>query len=65
MYILTSKIIEIEGKTAVTFGISCGTVSIDDVSTDRVEMVNFIDKCNRLELSPTHLFEVVEDFLNE
>lgn len=65
MYSLTSKIIEIEGKTAVTFGISCGTVSIDDVSTDRAEMVNFIDKCNRLELSPTHLFEVVEDFLNE
>ena len=65
MYSLTSKIIEIEGKTAVTFGISYGTVSIDDVSTDRVEMMNLIDKCNRLELSPTHLFEVVEDFLNE
>ncbi|MBQ3564373.1 MAG: hypothetical protein IJA21_07200 [Clostridia bacterium] len=65
MYSLTSKIIEIEGKTAVTFGIYCGTVSIDDVSADRAEMVNFIDKCNRLELSPTHLFEVVEDFLNE
>ncbi|MBQ5885475.1 MAG: hypothetical protein IIW79_03615 [Clostridia bacterium] len=65
MYSLTSKFIEIEGKTAVTFGISCGTVSIDDVTTDRVEIMDLIDKCNRLELSPVHLFAVVEDFLNE
>ena len=65
MYSLTSKFIEIEGKTAVTFGISCGTILIEDVSTDRVEMMDLIDKCNRLELSPAHLFEVVEDFLNE
>ncbi|MBQ5890387.1 MAG: hypothetical protein IIW73_05495 [Clostridia bacterium] len=65
MYSLTSKIIKIEEKTAVTFGISCGTVSIDDISTDRGEMMCLIDKCNQLQLSPTHLFEVVEDFLNE
>ena len=65
MYSVISKIIEIEGKTAVTFGISCETVSIDDISTNEMEIKDLVDKCNRLELSPIHLYDVVEDFLNE
>ena len=65
LYSLTSKVIEIEGKTAVTYGISCDKISLDDISTDVERVRELVDKCNRNKLSPTHIFDVVEDFLNE
>ena len=65
MYKLLSKEVTVEGVTATTYGISCDTVRFEDVCTDEAAMTQLVAKCNELELSPAHLADVVEDFLNK
>lgn len=38
---------------------------IGDISADEQSVRQLADRCNRLKLSPTHLRDVVEDFLVE
>lgn len=35
-----------------------------DLSSDETKVADLVKKCNRLKLSPIHLQDVVEDFLN-
>lgn len=37
--------------------------SVADVTDDKHKLTALVEQCNRLELSPVHLMEVVEDFL--
>jgi len=37
--------------------------AVNDVTSDRQAIANLVSLCNQLELSPTHLHDVVEDFL--
>lgn len=64
MYKLLEKEVTVEGVTATTYGIGCDTVRFEDVCTDESAMTQLVAKCNELELSPVHLADVVEDFLN-
>ena len=36
-----------------------------DISADRERLSELVQKCNLLELSPIHLYDVIEDFLTE
>jgi len=40
-------------------------VSVNDVCCDKQQMLNLIQQCNSLELSPIHLNDVIEDFLTQ
>ena len=38
---------------------------VRDVTTSRPEIENLVQKCNAFGLSPIHLVDVIEDFLNK
>lgn len=45
------------------YGIKYGNLQIDDISTDKDKVEKFIDDINKYQLSPIHLCDVVEDFV--
>lgn len=53
------------GKSRTVYGIELPDVniSIKDVFCKREEAETFIEKCNRLDLSPIHLYDVIDDSL--
>ena len=38
---------------------------VNDITGDRSKLIQLVEMCNRLELSPVHLIDVVENFLAE
>ena len=64
------------GGRRISYGIAIfadadtdGTVtvisSVHDITSDRSRLENLIQRCNDLDLSPIHLEDVVEDFLED
>ncbi len=52
----------------VAYGGEDGTAtvvcSVRDLSSDKERLLQLAEQCNRLKLSPTHLPDVIEDWLN-
>ena len=48
----------------ITYGIKCEEVSVKDVSPNKEEVTELIDRLNRYGLSLCHLQDVVTDFIN-
>ncbi len=48
-----------EDGTATVLG------SVHDITSDREKLKALADTCNRLKLSPIHLQDVIEDFLDD
>lgn len=71
IYKLTETTVADEsGNTRSAFGIALyqeesahPTRVIDSIFTDRITAEDFVSLCNRLELSPDHLDEVIADTL--
>lgn len=53
--------VTIEGETHDTYGIKKDIICIEDISTNRNAVQNFIDKLNRNSVSDCHLLELIED----
>lgn len=51
------------GKEYATYGVSIGETVINDISTDKHDIQEFVRRLNRLGASEIHAFELVEDFL--
>ena len=49
----------------ITYGIKCDEVSVKDVSPNKEEVTELIDRLNKYGLSPCHLQDVIEDFIQE
>lgn len=73
-YALSEEIYRLGNDKRVAYGIVAyanaeldGTAtvisSVRDISSDRQAITGLIDQCNRLQLSPVHLQDIVEDFL--
>lgn len=45
------------------YGVKYGDLQIDDISTDKGRVKNFVDDINKYQLSPIHLGDVVDDFV--
>lgn len=45
------------------YGIKYGNLQIDDISADKDKVEKFVDDINKYQLSPIHLGDVVEDFV--
>lgn len=45
------------------YGVKYGDLQIDDISADKDKVKNFVDDINKYQLSPIHLGNVVEDFV--
>ncbi len=73
-YGITEEIYSLGGMTRVAYGIAVYTdaeqdgtasilLSVPDITSDRDKLWELIQKCNRLALSPVHLYDVIDDFL--
>lgn len=64
-YKLTKGEYIVEGIKHIGYGISLAqsAVSFSDITVDREEAARLVELCNRLQLSPIHLQDVVDDFL--
>lgn len=45
------------------YGIKYGNLQIDDISTDKDKVRKFVNDINKYQLSPIHLGDVVDDFV--
>ena len=62
MYTITQDKKNIDGAVKTTYGIKCDEVSVKDVSPNKEEVTELIDQYG---LSPCHLQDVIEDFIQE
>lgn len=64
MYKINQTTIKDEKNTSIiTYGISYGNSKISDISTDKSKVEKLVSLCNKLNLSPAHINDVIEDFL--
>ena len=45
------------------YGVKYGNLQIDDISADKDRVKKFVDDINKYQLSPIHLGDVVDDFV--
>ena len=45
------------------YGVKYGDLQIDDISADKDKVEKFVDDINKYQLSPIHLGDVVDDFV--
>ena len=45
------------------YGVKYGDLQIDDISADKDRVKKFVDDINKYQLSPIHLHDFVEDFV--
>lgn len=65
MYTITQDKKNIDGVVKTTYGIKCDEVSVKDVSPNKEEVTELIDRLNKYGLSPCHLQDVIDDFIQE
>ncbi len=69
-YSICSGIYRLEGKAHIGYGISVTDIDsngeiakIEDISTSKEDIEKLVALCNSLQLSPLHIQDVIEDFL--
>lgn len=69
LYELIEGIFTIEAHEHIGYGISVKCVNslkplfFHDISTNKEDIVNLISLCNKLQLDPIHIRDVIDDFL--
>ncbi|MCH5208120.1 MAG: hypothetical protein J1F04_04495 [Oscillospiraceae bacterium] len=63
MWRVIEKEICVEDMTTISYGIAGASVEINDISTRKEEIEDFVRLLNKLEASEIHAYELVEDFL--
>jgi len=63
LYKVTRRIIILDNKIHIGYGIKCKKYRFDNISCDREKIVKLCTLCNELDLAEIHLGNVVEDFL--
>lgn len=61
----TDTVLTEQGTFATVYGIEAPShnISIPDIFTSLPAAEEFVNLCNRLELSPEHVYEVIDDLL--
>ena len=65
MYTILQEEKSVEGVVKTTYGIKCEETAVNDVSPNKEEVAELIDRLNKYGLSPCHLQDVIEDFIQE
>ena len=63
-YRIIMRTLHSDGQEVLSYGISCSGISVWDITTNERQLADLVARCNRLELNPCHLMDVVEDFVN-
>lgn len=65
-YTIISEDLKAEGVSYTAYGItSSDGTTIHDITTQGIRLARFVDKLNKFDLSPAHLYDAVENFLAE
>lgn len=61
----TDTVLTEQGTFATVYGIEAPdqNISIPDIFTSKPAAEEFVKLCNRLDLSPEHVYEVIDDLL--
>ena len=54
-----------EGKEVEIYGIGNNTITIPAITEKKDKLLELCKLCNKLDLSPLHLADVIEDFKNQ
>ena len=65
MYTITQDKKNIDGAVKTTYGIKCDEVSVKDVSPNKEEVTELIDRLDQYGLSSCYLHDVIDDFIHE
>ncbi|MCH5209332.1 MAG: hypothetical protein J1F01_00020 [Oscillospiraceae bacterium] len=66
MYAVTREKEVIESMEVVVYGIRyADTYTVHNVSTDKSAVENLVNDFNKYNLDPIHLYDAVEDFLEQ
>ena len=57
------ELIETKNNAISSYGIKCGNVRIEDISTKKNTVERLVSMANQYDLSPIHLHDFVEDFV--
>ncbi len=63
-YELTESCMAIEGQRFITYGIKCGELRVDDISTDKNKVLEMISRINIEQLDVCHLKYFIADELD-
>ena len=64
MYQINQSIISDDnGNQHETYGLIYNNTVINDISTNKEKVEKLVFLCNELELSPIHIYDVIDDFL--
>ncbi len=69
-YKLFKGMYSVNDRSHVGYGIEvinrmtdCVHMTVEDISVSEQEIICLVERCNRLQLDPEHLFDVVQDHL--
>lgn len=65
MYTITQDKKNIDGAVKTTYGIKCEEMAVKDVSLNKEEVTELIDRLNQYGLSSCYLHDVIDDFIQE
>lgn len=57
------EMIEKKKNDISVYGVKYGDLQIDDISADKDRVKKFVNDINKYQLSPIHLGDVVDDFV--
>lgn len=63
--ITEKKMVSEDGEDYTGYGVSCGECSVEDITSERAAIARLTDDLNRYEVSPLHIWDIVENFLAE
>ena len=64
MFLINETIVkDEEGRSWNTYGITCGNIVVNDISTERSKIEKLVNVCNKLGLQPEHMSDIIEEFL--
>ena len=64
MFYLIQSEVEVEGTVYATYGIRNNEIVVEDISTDKEAVENFISLLNEAgDVADCHLMDIIEDFI--
>lgn len=58
-----SKVTDEENEIILSYDISFGEKQIKDISVNKTKIETLVNLCNKNNLSPIHIYDVIDDFL--
>lgn len=54
-----------DGESYTGYGVTMGECTIDDITPNRAAITRLTDQLNKYEASPSHIYDILENYLAE